>query len=555
MSRRATGYCLLAAILLVCSTTVWMVRQSIDNRGRLTLLRRVIAEQGWAASSAELRALEGRLGVGEKARIGLVLLAALTEEPNREEGDPLDLEQVSFYPVERLLQRALEERRFDGCLRTIELLRRGGSPDFADLEAAALLELGRIESARAVELGSSADTEIGRRLRQLFEAEHALDHVPLRDRNGRLLGTVSAFGRGEFKSTAGVDEILIPRRALEGVGTLQPTGGVRLTIDLEISRAALAALGRHYRGSIVVLDSATGDVLAAVSDRKTWEEGGTPTYEQLREPASIAKLITVTAAMRAGIDVDQVIGAMRCRGAVNYDDGPLYCTAVNGRLRGLERALAVSCNVAFAELGRLVGAENLIEEYRRYGYDLDRSKATHFGRVLVTNPSARQLGELAIGLEASEVTPVHTALQAATYSNGGFMFEPRLLRSTKTFLGLSESLLPPATKWRVLEESWLPQIVNAMKAVVAPGGTAARIAPESFPVALKTGTASDPRYGFHVNYVGFGPLPDARYAFSVRLTHQRTSQRVRRAAYAVTRRLLQSLAGGQTPRAVLAAGE
>ncbi len=196
MSRRATGFCLLAAILAVCSMTVWMVRQSIDNQGRLAGLRRAIAEQDWADSGAELRALDGRLGVGEKARIGRVLLASLTEEPisengeNREEGEPLDLEQVSFFPVERLLQRALKERRFEGCLRTIEMLRRAGSLDFADIEAAALLELGRIESARAVSLGSSADTEFGRRLRQLLEAEHGLDRVPLRDRNGRLLGTV-----------------------------------------------------------------------------------------------------------------------------------------------------------------------------------------------------------------------------------------------------------------------------------------------------------------------------------------------------------------------------
>ena len=31
-----------------------------------------------------------------------------------------------------------------------------------------------------------------------------------------------------------------------------------------------------------------------------------------------------------------------------------------------------------------------------------------------------------------------------------------------------------------------------------------------FPVAMKTGTASHPSHGFHVNYIGYGPLPDAR---------------------------------------------
>ncbi len=66
-----------------------------------------------------------------------------------------------------------------------------------------------------------------------------------------------------------------------------------------------------------------------------------------------------------------------------------------------------------------------------------------------------------------------------------------------------------------------------MIAVANPGGTAARIAPASFPVALKTGTASEPGTGFHVNYIGFGPVPETRFAFAVRVTHQPSSRRVR----------------------------
>ena len=68
-----------------------------------------------------------------------------------------------------------------------------------------------------------------------------------------------------------------------------------------------------------------------------------------------------------------------------------------------------------------------------------------------------------------------------------------------------------------------------------------RVRTRGFPVAMKTGTASDPRYGFHVNYIGFGPLPEARVAFCVRITHQGTSRRVRMAAVEVTARLLRKL--------------
>jgi hypothetical protein len=59
---------------------------------------------------------------------------------------------------------------------------------------------------------------------------------------------------------------------------------------------------------------------------------------------------------------------------------------------------------------------------------------------------------------------------------------------------------------------------------------------------MKTGTAAERRQGYHVNYIGFGPLPSAQLAFCVRVTHQPTSPAVTRAARDVTRRLLAALA-------------
>ncbi len=47
--------------------------------------------------------------------------------------------------------------------------------------------------------------------------------------------------------------------------------------------------------------------------------------------------------------------------------------------------------------------------------------------------------------------------------------------------------------------------------------------------------------GFHINYIGFGPMPGADIVFSVRVTNQRTSPRARKAGFEVTRRLLYAL--------------
>ena len=59
---------------------------------------------------------------------------------------------------------------------------------------------------------------------------------------------------------------------------------------------------------------------------------------------------------------------------------------------------------------------------------------------------------------------------------------------------------------------------------------------------MKTGTAAEWGRGYHVNYIGMGPLPDPAVAFCVRVTNERTSPAVNRAAREVTRRLLAALA-------------
>ncbi len=148
-----------------------------------------------------------------------------------------------------------------------------------------------------------------------------------------------------------------------------PAGtAVRLSVDLSLSRAALEALAGH-RGSIVLVEPGTGAVLAAVSDERTAATEGAAAFDQRREPASIAKILTAAAAYRAGIDADAAIAQTTCTGVERYGGKPLWCAWPAGRLLGLDHALAVSCNVAFANLGVRVGADRLVGEYRLWGFD------------------------------------------------------------------------------------------------------------------------------------------------------------------------------------------
>ncbi len=444
----------------------------------------------------------------------------------------------------------------------------GGFSTIASVEedgARAALEAGETATeAEAPPLSSAFE----RRLRRAQQVDAAGIAQLLLDRRGRSLGFLSVDGVLELDD--GLPSGLVPPElasrlqpsaqeapglAAAGPGAMPAAGprALRLTIDRTWSEAALAALGRE-EGAITVMEIPTGGVMAAVANRRRrspWRSRGDSVFDP-REPASIAKLITTTAAMRAGVNPDESIADSVCRGSVLMDGERLYCSAVRGRLRGLTHAMASSCNVSFARLAMEIGDRALVEEYERYGFvvgglDGASANADPIGVVHEYRHAGTRLGDLSIGLDEASITPLGGAVFAATLADG--------LRRRPTFVLQEDGLLgisprPPASVGpgpvQVLDPEWLPLLHDSMRAVVRPGGTANRVAPPRLRVAMKTGTARDPDKPFHVNYIGFFPSDDVRpprYAFAVRVTAQPTSSRVRRAAYGVTRRLLRALDG------------
>jgi cell division protein FtsI/penicillin-binding protein 2 len=108
-------------------------------------------------------------------------------------------------------------------------------------------------------------------------------------------------------------------------------------------------------------------------------------------------------------------------------------------------------------------------------------------------------------------------------------------------LGLTDEALAVPAGRDVVGPELARRLRQAMRAV-GEHGTGAGLAPPGFPVAMKTGTASERGRGYHVNYIGMGPLPDPAVAFCVRVTDERTSPAVNAAARDVARALLSALA-------------
>jgi len=337
--------------------------------------------------------------------------------------------------------------------------------------------------------------------------------------------------------TEGIPFWLPPASAREAAGT----GGLRLTVDLGLARLAREALGR-WRGTIVLIEPRTGAILAAVSDPRTVAREGPAAFTQRREPASIAKVLTAAAAYRSGMDADAAIGHMICEGVERYGGQPLWCSWKAGPLDGLDHALAISCNTSFATLGNRVGRDALTAELHRWGFDAGPHVLMGAaGRIHTPPKSPRQLADLSIGLTVSDITPLHAALLATVVANGGTMPEPRLVANVCGPVGLADRLavLPPVRE--VVSPRTAARLRRAMQAV-ALYGTGTGLAPRGFRIAMKTGTAAEYRKGYHVNYIGIAPTPDASLAFCVRITYRPNSRAVNRVAREVSKALLARLA-------------
>jgi peptidoglycan glycosyltransferase len=466
------------------------------------------------------------------------------------EAEPALAELEPFDPV-ALIEAAIERQDMAAARALAALLRRAGHP-FGPLYAAALaLEAGDEDAARKAADASPfplACRPLGASLEAVLRLRAAGVLAYARDRNGVLVGAVSKDGRVEPMpeveplvrpllegSSRAVAPSTMPTRGAAGAS------GVRLAVDLDLSRLALEALAGR-RGTIVLIEPRTGDVLAAVSDARTLAAAAAPALTERREPASIAKVLTTAAAYRAGIDADAEIARMTCRGVEYYGGKALWCPFPAGRLAGLDHALAVSCNVAFANLAVRLGSHRLLAEYRRWGFDAGADRLLGAaGRIEAEPRTLRELASLGVGLDLVDVTPLHAALLSAVVANQGRMPQPRTVVGRCGPLGLVDEPDPPSPATEVLPPALVPRLLQAMEAV-ADFGTAASLAPPGFRIAMKTGTAALPRHGYHVNYIGIGPLPEPTVAFCVRLTYLSSSPAATAAGRDVTRRLLASLA-------------
>ncbi|MBB1473755.1 MULTISPECIES: penicillin-binding protein 2 [unclassified Luteimonas] len=332
-----------------------------------------------------------------------------------------------------------------------------------------------------------------------------------------------------LRGTPGAQKVIRDRRGrivenVDLVRAAQPGKDLVLSIDRRIQYLAHRELRRALletgasAGSVVVLDVATGEILAMANLPTFNPNAVTGEHRDARrnravtdliEPGSTIKPLTVAAGLEAGvISVD-----------TQFDTSPGWIP--NGRYRTSDfrnygvldttGVLTKSSNVGVARIVQRMPDKDFHAFLSRMGY----GKSTGSGfpgeaAGLLPPPggwsgTSKQTMSYGYGLSA---TPLQIAHSYATLGNHGRAMTPTLVKGQG-----GEAV-------QVLDSDIADQVVRMMQTVTEPGGTATRAAILGYHVAGKTGTARKASGGGYARryvafFAGLVPVDNPRFSMAV----------------------------------------
>lgn len=290
------------------------------------------------------------------------------------------------------------------------------------------------------------------------------------------------------------------------------------TLDPFVQKAAQQALG-HHRGSLVAIDPRTNEILAIVSTA-----GHGPlqnlALEHQYEPGSVVKVLTGLNALSGGVNVKTMFPYL-CKGELMIDGRHFgdWLPAGHGKLASIDDALAVSCNVFFADVGIRMGTDRLRHFMNAAGFD------SQVDLGLFTVPLGKTVGQVfnnfetgfyAIGLAHESMNALHVAMIASMVANHGTLTTPSLLRERHSILGDLVAKGPSPVKTQLASREAAEAITRAMQAVATEAhGTGRRAPVEGMTLAMKTGTAGERKSGLEALILAFAPVESPKIAFGI----------------------------------------
>jgi penicillin-binding protein 2 len=356
----------------------------------------------------------------------------------------------------------------------------------------------------------------------------------LRGRDGRRIKTVDVKGRGIDQA----DVIEPPENGMN----------IRLTIDRRIQELAEKALGPR-KGSVVVLQPSTGEILAMVSypnfNPNLFSIPGPTNFGVLSldpdfpflnraiqsqyAPASTFKLILTAALLDLeAVDPEETVV---CEGELTIGNRTTYCHKLSGHgALNLKEALQESCNIYFGTMGmEKLGIDN-ISTYAQYlglstetGIDLPGEVSgnipTKAWKESVYN-NTWQMGDTynaSIGQGFVTSTPLQVANEIATIVNDGIAYRPHLLKEVIDPISgeIIERFEKEVLRTTPIKYETFQTLKEYMRSVVTDGTSNVVILNDQVEIAGKTGTGEvGLEDHWHSWFASYGPYetenPDER---------------------------------------------
>ena len=348
--------------------------------------------------------------------------------------------------------------------------------------------------------------------------------------NSLLAGTngkyIYANGRGNI--IPGSEQVSVEAKS----GT-----SVRLTIDRDVQWGAQNAISqavassRAESGTVIVMDPKTGAILAQasaptfdpnISSTITLNKLRNPAVQEVYEPGSTGKVITVAAALQEGLVTPQSIFTIPYKMKVadeyfhDHEKHPTQRLTTTG-------LLAVSSNTGSIQIGQKLGKETLYNYLRKFGIGQSTNSKLPGESAGILHPvkewSGTSLPTIAFG-QGYSLTAMQSTSVFATIANDGVRVSPSILAGVVDESGK----YTPAKEnesVRVLSPQTASNMRAMMESVVSSNGTAPAAAISGYRIAGKTGTAN--RFntackcysGYTASFIGFAPADQPKYVISV----------------------------------------
>jgi cell division protein FtsI/penicillin-binding protein 2 len=320
---------------------------------------------------------------------------------------------------------------------------------------------------------------------------------------------------------------------------VEPHDGLNvvLTIDSVIQHivesAVAEAMDKHTPISIsgIVVRPRTGEILAMATlpnfdpnnpGAASADARRNRVIADVEEPGSTFKIVAVSGALNDG--TVRLSDTFDCEHAHFHFAGRVLHDHESYGVLSVEQIITKSSNIGAAKIGIKMGPARLYDYIRSFGFGSHTDIPLQGEVVGIVHPLKNwfkvSIAQIPMG-QGISVTRLQMMMAMCAIANKGVSMVPRLVDRLEDREHNVVAKYSPQRVRQVIGEPAAKLMVEALKTVVSPEGTAPKAALEHYTVAGKTGTAQKFEHGelapgkYFASFIGFFPADNPEICISV----------------------------------------